>query len=331
MEASVLDVVDHVKFTDFLNTVKTWRKQGAIKIIFATILRELGVDHNRGKECRVDHVAKLWAGKAKRKPVRMGWDQFREEEASWMSGVKFRDTCSEAEREQEVGQEVQEVGQEEQEQEEVFYSEDEEESVRNARRKKSFATAGPTTQYMRVREEKARLQKDPGLPESLLDSMQKDVKKKVSQEKEETYDDDFFDQFLSCFNFINGAGISFNKWDFTVKWIQDFIKRGGDPNKLPCGKTLRKYRARMVPPGLKVTTTMARVPLPSVLDHTAKRLVLRPDVVEYLDVLEDGAVLELLWKWGMDGQSGEIVVAILLYACFLAILLSCFALNNSIL
>ena len=141
--------------------------------------------------------------------------------------------------------------------------------------------------------------------------MQKDVKKKVSQEKEETYDDNFFDQFLFCFNFINGAGISFNKWDFTVNWIQDFIKRGGDTNKLPCGKILWKYRARMVPPGLKGTTTMARVPLPTVLDHTAERLVLRPDVGEYLDLLEDGAVLQLLWKGGMDGQEDEIVVVIL--------------------
>ena len=74
--------------------------------------------------------------------------------------------------------------------------------------------------------------------------------------------------------------------------------------KLPCYKTLMTSRDQMVPSGLKVSATHARFPLQSVLNHTAKRLARRPDLVDFFDHLEDGATLQLLWKWGLDGQTG---------------------------
>ena len=61
----------------------------------------------------------------------------------------------------------------------------------------------------------------------------------------------------------------------------------------------------MVPNGLLCSTTSARIPLQNVLHHTAERILLRPDTQDFLDQLEDGTVLELLWKWGMDGQTGH--------------------------
>ena len=45
------------------------------------------------------------------------------------------------------------------------------------------------------------------------------------------------------------------------------------------------------------------------LNHTAQRLFQRPDMLDYLDLLEDGAVLEMLWKWGIDGQTGQSVLS----------------------
>ena len=104
----------------------------------------------------------------------------------------------------------------------------------------------------------------------------------------------FFDVFLSCFNAIDGMNISLNKWDFFRMWICDFIERGGDVTKLPCAKTLRIYREKMVAPGLLVSTTVARIPLQNVFKHTVERLAKRPDVVDYLDLLQDGAVLDVL-------------------------------------
>lgn len=65
----------------------------------------------------------------------------------------------------------------------------------------------------------------------------------------------------------------------------------------------------MVPAGHKVVTaTSARFPTQSVLDHSAKRVFERPDIKEYFEKQEDGARKQFVWKWGMDGQAGELVL-----------------------
>ena len=89
------------------------------------------------------------------------------------------------------------------------------------------------------------------------------------------------------------------------KWLQDFANRGGNPLKMPCSKSLAKYREKLVPRGLLATASMARFPLASIFQHTVERLFERPDMRDWADNLDDGATLEFLWKWGMDGQSGE--------------------------
>ena len=96
-----------------------------------------------------------------------------------------------------------------------------------------------------------------------------------------------------------------NAYTYLRTWVRDYARRGGDLLKLPSSPTLQLTRDKMVPPGLTVTATEARFPLQKVLDCTSHRLLDRPDIVDYLDQLEDGATLEMLWKWGMDGQTGQ--------------------------
>ena len=118
-------------------------------------------------------------------------------------------------------------------------------------------------------------------------------------------------------------------WDNLCLWLKDFISRGGDVLNLPSSSSLRNYRHSMVPSGLLCSTSSARIPLQNVLQHTAERILLRPDTQDFLDQLEDGTVLELLWKWGMDGQTGHchypicimFVNLTITYICLLSLLI----------
>ena len=83
--------------------------------------------------------------------------------------------------------------------------------------------------------------------------------------------------------------------------MRDYHERGGDLLQLPTAKSLIMTREKMIPPGMEATVTEAKVTMQNTVDHTASRIVERPDVE---DLLEDGAVLQLLWKAGCDGQTG---------------------------
>ena len=93
-------------------------------------------------------------------------------------------------------------------------------------------------------------------------------------------------------------------WDNLRLCLKDYSSRGGDVLNLPSSSSLRNYRHSMVPSGLLCSASSARIPLQNVLQHTNERILIGPDTQEFLDRLEDGTVLELLWKWGIDGQTG---------------------------
>ena len=172
------------------------------------------------------------------------------------------------------------------------------------KRRKSYEDKCTSKQYEQIREEVKRYEAEPKLEEAMKDRLVKRANVKASDQLKDTATGDFFDHKLSCFNAIQLANLSMNSWDELRVWIRDYVARGGDILKLPCAATLREYRPALVPPGLLATATAGRVPVQSVLKHTAERLAQRPDVKDKMEELEDGAVLEMVWKAGMDGQSG---------------------------
>ena len=321
MEVSVLEVVEHPKFQCYLSKEKFWRTHGNLKIIFGDVLKVLtNINHAMDKECQCDSVAKRLSSKLKTKKS-MLFKDFKEAESVWMTTFKFKMCCGFVDQRQVVAegaqQEMQEAGQEQVVQpspckavqvDPAQLEPRDEEPPPAKKRRTSYCTAGRATRYEMLREEMRRISQDLKFEEDLRERLQKRGRKRSKEEQEQRTTTTYFDEFLSCFNAIDGINISLNKWDFLRMWIRDYIERGGDISKLPCAKTLRIYREKMVAPGLIASTTVARVSLQSVFKHTVERLALRPDVYDYLDLLEDGAVLEVLWKWGMDGQNGEIII-----------------------
>ena len=350
MKVSILDVVELPKFQGYIKTERFWRTHGKLKVIFGDILKDLtGVDHTIAKECDCDHMAKNTTVKLKKKRyIKLSFNSFKEAEADWMASTRFKMCCGLVEQEQNPDVEEQEVeeqevgeqrvnvqGVEEHEVEEHEVEQEVEQEIQVVqpspskavqvepgeleprhgespakRRRTTYSAAARSTRYRMLEEEMRRIKQDLQFEEDLREKLDKRGRKRSREEQEERPTGSFFDVFLSCFNAIDGMNISLNKWDFFRMWICDFIERGGDVTKLPCAKTLRIYREKMVAPGLLVSTTVARIPLQNVFKHTVERLAKRPDVVDYLDLLQDGAVLDVLWKWGMDGQNGEF------YFCF---------------
>jgi hypothetical protein len=172
------------------------------------------------------------------------------------------------------------------------------------KRRKSYEDKCPSKQYQQIREEVKKIEKEPMFEDALKDRLVKRAKVKASDELKDPATGEFFDSKLSCFNAIQICNLSLNGWDEMRCWIRDFDAKGGDLLRLPCAATLREYRPQLVPSGLLVTATTARVPIQSVLEHTANQMAKRPDVSDKMDELQDGAVVEMVWKAGMDGQSG---------------------------
>ena len=75
-----------------------------------------------------------------------------------------------------------------------------------------------------------------------------------------------------------------------------------DLDVLPAYNHVRDAKTGCIPRGLKVTETEAVVPLQSLLDHTALRL-LESQSDEDLSSLDPD--LTLVAKWGCDGSSGH--------------------------
>ena len=335
MAITLLQVVDSHKFSSYLKTTKLWRNFNSIMLVLAEVIGDLsGIDHDVSKSCSIKAITTTLVSKLKTAPFnKKAWPLFRETCQVWLATTLVnKDSCKER---AEHGEEVQEVQEQQQEQEQeqgqddVFgYGDGEKETNENnepptkkarkllepRKNKKTYSESGERWKRNVLKEEIDRLEakEDEKLLADLMVKLQKRCKRKSQEQEEEQPTQDYFDEYLSCFNFICDGGISMNTWDKMVKWLPDFAKRGGNPLKLPCRKTLATYRDIMVPPGLEVTATSARYPLQNVLNHTAERLAKRPDLVDFFDYLEDGATLDLLWKWGMDGQTGGDSYSVLL-------------------
>ena len=174
------------------------------------------------------------------------------------------------------------------------------------RSRKSYLNSSRSWRLKCIRREEEKWDMDPELEVATLARLlRRDRRRRSSTGQERRQSDDFFDLYLSCLNIIKSCNLSMNKWDVLRLCLRDIASRGADLLRLPTSKTLRKYRKKLVPPGLKSTTVTARIPIQSVLTHTAERLCVRPDVKEFLATQPDNARLELLWKWGIDGQTGD--------------------------
>ena len=114
--------------------------------------------------------------------------------------------------------------------------------------------------------------RDPQLEEDVLNRLNMRKKKRCREEEEKLPTDAFFDEKLACFNGIKSCNLSMGSWDRLRLFLKDYHSRGGDLH-LPSSATLRTYRECMVPRGLLTSTTTARIPLQSVLNHTAERIM----------------------------------------------------------
>ena len=66
MAVSVLEIVNHPVFKDFIRKTKCWRDQSKIKDVFSAILIDVtGVTHDKDKNCVVHKVARNFIRKAK--------------------------------------------------------------------------------------------------------------------------------------------------------------------------------------------------------------------------------------------------------------------------
>ena len=155
-----------------------------------------------------------------------------------------------------------------------------------------------------IASEMKKFDHDAKLKEDILARLLKRQKGRISKEQGRHPSDHYFDVNLSCFNLIKSCNLSMKKWDELRICLRDMHYRGANMLQLPTSRTLYKYRHKLVPHSLKTTASTARISVQNVLDHTAKRLVLCPDMKDFLAKVPDHARLDLLWKWGIDGQTG---------------------------
>ena len=338
MPPSLAEVVAHPIFLSFLATAASWRERVQLQDVFSRVLLALNnTNHSLAVVCSVNKVAVQFSKLVKKAPFhKKSFSIFLEKKHEWLASTVFPEDCCQVavEEEQEVllEQEVlkeQEMPQEQDEEEgddDVFHPEEEDtepaakkmktRSTQTDEAKKMMAPRKRNKPYSKSSNSmKCRTMKKFGdIFDSFMDTeLEGDLSKKLKQrgkkrsrgECDSAATEDFFDEHLSVFNLICNAQLSMNAYTYLRTWVRDYARRGGDLLKLPSSPTLQLTRDKMVPPGLTVTATEARFPLQKVLDCTSHRLLDRPDIVDYLDQLEDGATLEMLWKWGMDGQTGE--------------------------
>lgn len=292
----MMELVDHPKFIDFIKSGGRWRVQANVKQVFSNILTaETKIDHDARNVSQIHHLARLFIKKAKlNKYAKHDFSKLREAEDEFLSSnaileevfVVNQNIVDEGVREQEQVDDMMEV------------------AHPSKKKKKSYEDSNERWKRALVCSEVKKMEENPGLEDGLLSRLSSRAKKRSMEEQKEDVSTEFFDPLLSCLNLISSADISMNKWDFLRLWIRDFIKRGGDILNLPCSKTLRSSKDKMVPSGLLVTSSSARIPLQSMFMHTAQRLFLRPDMQSQVERLQDGEELEMLWKWGVDGQTG---------------------------
>ena len=156
-----------------------------------------------------------------------------------------------------------------------------------------------SSQFIKLSNAMDHVCRDPKLEAAVSKGLLKRKMKRSSDSEVQTTGD-YFNPYLSCFNMRKSCNMSGAAWDKMRLWAIDYTRRGGNLLELPTSRALNKYREEMVPEGLLVSTTTGRIPLESTLSHTARRMCQRPDMQDSLDLLEDGSVLEMLWKWGMD-------------------------------
>lgn len=192
-------------------------------------------------------------------------------------------------------------------------------TVKVARKaKKTFSQSRESWRGTMLARDVRRINRDPEYEARLLERLQERKRRRSSQLEERPPSLPYFDIKLSCLNMIKDSGSSMNGWDVIRLGVRDIHRRGGDVINLPSRKTLLAYKRALIPKGLEVTATMARIPLKNVLDHTAERLAVRPDLRPFFNSLPAGARPHLLWKWGVDGQSGaDLCICVFLNLSFL--------------
>ena len=341
MPPSLAEVVAHPLFLSFLATAASWRERLQLQDVFYRVLQSLNyTNHNLAVVCSVNKVAAQFSKLVNKAPFnKKSFAIFLEKKHEWLASTVFPEDCcqvavEEEQQEQEVLLELevpqeQEIPQDEEEGDDNVFHPVEEDTEPAAKKRKTKSTQTDDENKMMAtrkrrkpysksgnRMKRKTMRKFNNIIDSFMDTkLEEDLSVKLKQrgkkrsrgESDSATTEDFFDEHLSIFNLICNAQLSMNGYSYLRTWIRDYARRGGDLLKLPSSPTLQLTRDKMVPPGLAVTASEASFPLQKVVDCTSQRLLDRPDMVDYLDHLEDGATLEMLWKWGMDGQTGESV------------------------
>ena len=99
MEAiSLLDVINHDKFKDFIASNKIWRNQTKIRKIFCDIVHILtGVSHHgHGNKCLVERISHNFISNSKSKVnMKVGFPKFKLMNTKWMSDQFISSNCPE--------------------------------------------------------------------------------------------------------------------------------------------------------------------------------------------------------------------------------------------
>ena len=319
MPPSLAEVVAHPPFLSFLATATSWRERLQLQDVFSRVLIALdNKEHNLAVVCSVNKVAVQFSKLVKKAPFnKKSFAFFLEKKHEWLASTVFPEDCCHVAVEEE---------QEEKEGDDDVFHPVEEDTEPAPKKMKTRSTQTDEAKMMAPRKRKKPYSKSSNsmksrtikkfgdIFDSFMDTeLERDLSQKLHQrgkkrsrgECDSAATEDFFDEHLSVFNLICNAQLSMNAYTYLRTWVRDYARRGGDLLKLPSSPTLQLTRDKMVPPGLTVTASEARFPLQKVVDCTSHRLLDRPDIVDYLDNLDDGATLEMLWKWGMDGQTGE--------------------------
>ena len=95
---SLLDIINHDKFADFMTCNKIWRNQTKIRKIFCDILHIMTgkSHHGHGNKCLVERIAHNFVSMSKSKGnLKVGFPKFKLMNTKWMSDQLICSECPE--------------------------------------------------------------------------------------------------------------------------------------------------------------------------------------------------------------------------------------------
>ena len=97
-DISLLDIINHDKFIDFIASNRIWRNQSKIRKSFCDIIHIMTgkSHHGHGNKCSVERIAHNFVSMSKSKVnVKVGFPKFKLMNTKWMSDQFLSSECPE--------------------------------------------------------------------------------------------------------------------------------------------------------------------------------------------------------------------------------------------